>query len=40
MQTIDPATEQKTTGAARVRRAGFDRQRVSRLALEPNPALV
>ena len=32
--------QQTTTGAARVRRAGFDRQRVSHLPLEPNPALV
>ena len=39
MQTIDPA-QQKTTGAARVRRAGFDRRRVPRLPLEPNPVLV
>jgi uncharacterized membrane protein len=32
--------QKTTTGAARVRRAGFDRQRVSHLPLEPNPALV
>jgi uncharacterized membrane protein len=32
--------QQTTTGAARARRPGFDRQRVSQLPLEPNPALV
>ena len=32
--------QQTTTGAARARRAGFDRRRVSHLPLEPNPALV
>jgi hypothetical protein len=32
--------QQTTTDAARMRRAGFDRQRVSHLRLEPNPALV
>ena len=33
-------TQQPTTGAARVRRVGLDRQRVSHRRLEPNPALV
>ena len=33
-------TQQTTTGAARVRRAGLDRQRVSPLPLEPNPVFV
>ena len=33
-------TQQTTTGAARARRAGFDRQRVSHLPPEPNPALL
>ena len=32
--------QQTTTGAARLRRAGSDRQRVSHLPLEPNPALL
>ncbi len=32
--------KQTTTGAARARRAGFDRPRVSHLPLEPNPAVV
>ncbi len=32
--------QQTTTGAARERRAGLDRQHVSHLPLEPNPALV
>jgi uncharacterized membrane protein len=32
--------QQTTTGAARASRAGLDRQRVSRLPLEPNPALL
>jgi uncharacterized membrane protein len=32
--------QQTTAGAARVRRAGFDRQRVSHLPLEPNPVLI
>ena len=32
--------QQTTTGAARVRRTRFDRQRVSQLPLEPNPALI
>ena len=33
-------SEVHATGAARARRAGFDRQRVSQLPLEPNPVLV
>ena len=33
-------TRQTTTGAARERRAGFDRQRVSHLPSEPNPAVL
>jgi uncharacterized membrane protein len=32
--------QQTTTGVTRARRPGFDRQRVSQLPLEPNPALV
>ena len=33
-------TQQTTPGAARERRAGLDRQRVSHLPLEPNPVVV
>ena len=33
-------TQQTTTGAARMRRAGFDRPRVAHLSPEPNPALL
>jgi uncharacterized membrane protein len=32
--------QQTRTGAARMRRAGFDRQRVSHFSPEPNPALL
>jgi hypothetical protein len=32
--------QQTTTGVTQARRAGFDRQRLSQLPLEPNPALV
>ena len=32
--------QQTTTGVTRVRHAGIDRQRLSQLPLEPNPALV